>query len=755
MDEKQLTFEMDDSHSKNMERVLWKYRTIYPTDQITSYSNDKRNELLRYIEEHKSNPFIESFKPTDLIDLPNIATRIMEYFGYWTVVLENPYGNHSSKSRTVLVKSLWYYGFLITLQGADQEYMNWKNWNPPADNSQARYNIFNAFPSRTQFMAIYCYHIENMLKHPNGRNQFNFSCVTGYIFRQLAALYLFKKYKNKLEIDWAPKSAPEWSNIWQNLLNFFQVSFSSNLAKFASNRFLVGGLRFAIPGYIDDNITDTTIRNLMLSNDTDKNNVKHLVNILSGQKAEHLKKVLYLIGKIMLGDRFVRQLCPKESHLTIIQYHKPNLIAACLDITFKQVRAVLSKNTNVMVLNYNSNFALSNIEQQTANTLAINANEIFGIASNDIVTTHISHQINGVQAYIITEPDTNKPIRNIDFFKDLFNGKTVTYEGAYKKHMALRVKEEDETGKKTSKYQQFYYAIPADLNYTCNAQTIFITDGESDIASKLSDAKKTDINYIDIDWDLAPLEDFIKKNSITPIVAGKLAMMSMVYMMNKLCLGIDAFDTVAQSTASICHEEKTESEYIGEFYADCIKDFTGNLDPAKIIKDTEAILKENNKSYDEVDWGNTDKVATKVQEQEELRGLPTVTASSLLTTYQTWKATKNIKSPEPTLKDFRIELLNNLTVVKGTELINYKKILLCRKTENRYNQTLQDTTKQVYGMLGMQINDTWYKITDKMKLQEAQEKENYETVFSLLEAQFDDAMKEIQSFKIPSQPYMP
>ncbi len=754
MEEKQHTFEMDDSRSKRMKQILWKYRTIYPTDQITSYSNDKRNELLKYIEEHKSDSFIASFKPTDLIDLPNIATRIMEYFEYWTVVLETPYGNHSSKNRTVLVKSRWSNEFLITLQDADQEYMKWKNWNPPADNSQVKYNILNVFPSRTQFMAIYCYHIENMLKNPNGRNQQSFSCVTGYIFRQLAALYLYKKYKNKLEIDLVPKSAPEWSNIWRPLLNFFQVGSLSNVTKFATNELLVGRLRLTEPGYASYDITDTTINNLASPNDIDKNNAKLLIDLLSGQKVDHLKKILWLIGKVMLGDYFVRQLCSKESHLTIIQYHKPNLIEICLYVIFNQLRNVLLQNTNHDIKDRIANSSLYGIEKFIPNHLFIIANELFEINHKDIIDNYISYQINGVQVYIITEPD--RTIRNIDFFKDLFNGKTVTYEDAYKKHIALRIKEEDENGKKTSKYQQFYYAIPGGLNYTCNTQTIFITDGESDMASKLSDAKKTDINYIDIDWDLAPLEDFIKKNSITPIVAGKLAMMSMVYMMNKLCLGIDAFDTVDHPASPSYHDEKTEREYINEFYADCIEDLTENLDPAKIIKDTESILKENNESYEKVDWREASSTATAVHEQELLRDLPTVTDSCLLTTYQTWRATKNIASPDLTLKKICEELLNRLAVLKNQELVNYKKIFLCRKPQKQYRQTLQCTAKLPRGMLGIQITDNWHEITkNKMKQQAAQEKENYEKVFSLLEAQFDDAMKEIQSFKLPPQSYIP
>lgn len=283
MEEKKNTLEMDDSHFDSIEEIIRKYKTIEPKASRNKRSDCKREELLNYIKEKEANPFIGSLKPTDLIDLPDIATRIMEYFGYQTIVLETPYG---SKSRTVLVMSRWVNGFLITLQDAAKEYTNWYTGNKsPAE--------CNAFPSYTQFMAIYCYHIENMLKAPNGRNQQSFSCITGYIFRQLAALYLYKKYRNKAAIDWVSKTELEWSNTWQNYLNFFQVGLWSNIANCGANGFLVGGLRFAMPGYVDDNITDTTINNLATKNNIEKDNVKCLIDILSGQNVEHLKKILW------------------------------------------------------------------------------------------------------------------------------------------------------------------------------------------------------------------------------------------------------------------------------------------------------------------------------------------------------------------------------------------------------------------------------------------------------------------------------
>lgn len=743
MEEKKNTFEMDDSHFDSIEEIIRKYKTSEPKASRNKRSDCKREELLNYIKEKEANPFIGSLKPTDLIDLPDIATRIMEYFGYQTIVLETPYG---SKSRTVLVMGRWVNGFLITLQDAAKEYTNWYTGytgNKTIDKSPAE---CNAFPSYTQFMAIYCYHIENMLKAPNGRNQQSFSCITGYIFRQLAALYLYKKYQNKLGIDWVLKSAPKLSNIWQPILNFFQVGLLSNLAKFASNGFLIGGLRLAMPGYINDDITGTTINNLAFLNDIDKNNVKHLTDILSGQKVEHLKKFLWLIGKVMLGDLFVRQLRPKESHLTIIQYHKPNLIATCLSIIFNHLLEIIDKPQLFIFLTHLPGYN---------RYLLVNDYDIFTQNPNNIISNHIFNQLNGIQVYIITEPDDNKTIRNLDFYKELFPGNKVTYEGAYDKIVNEKIKKD---GKEET--QQLHYSIPNGLNYTCNAQTIFITKGKSDMASKLSDAKKTDINYIDIDWDLAPLEDFIQKGAITPIVAGKLAMLSMVYMINKLCLGVDAFDMVAQSTASSCHEEKTESEYIGEFYTDCIEDLTDNLDSAEMVKNMMSELKKAETGYEDITWDNTgDKVAKAVRERLELNELDSVSMYDLLVSYQKWKELKRITTRQPKWADFYAKLLEHLKVMKNQELAKYPKIFICRKTMySKYDKHGNENPAktQCIGILGIQLNKAWLeKLTNEKDIQETQEKENYERVLSLLENQFDDAMKEIQSFKIPSQPYMP
>ena len=387
--------------------------------------------------------------------------------------------------------------------------------------------------------------------------------------------------------------------------------------------------------------------------------------------------------------------------------------------------------------------------------LLVNDYDIFTQNPNNIISNHIFNQLNGIQVYIITEPDANKTIRNLDFYKELFLGNKVTYEGAYDKIVNEKIKKD---GKEET--QQLHYSIPNGLNYTCNAQTIFITKGKSDMASKLSDAKKTDINYIDIDWDLAPLEDFIQKGAITPIVAGKLAMLSMVYMINKLCLGVDAFDMVAQSTASSCHEEKTESEYIGEFYTDCIEDLTDNLDSAEMVKNMMAELKKAETGYEDITWDNTgNKVAKAVRERLELNELDSVSMYDLLVSYQKWKELKRITTRQPKWADFYAKLLEHLKVMKNQELAKYPKIFICRKTMySKYDKCGNENPAktQCIGILGIQLNKAWLeKLTNEKAIQKVQEKENYERVLSLLENQFDDAMKEIQSFKIPSQPYMP
>lgn len=100
MEEKQLMFEMDSSHRTELEKNLRKYNSVYPPKWNIGWHDSMSRELLEYLEKNKNNPSLPKFNIIDLKDLPLVATRLVELFGYQTKILENPY---LSNNRTVLI----------------------------------------------------------------------------------------------------------------------------------------------------------------------------------------------------------------------------------------------------------------------------------------------------------------------------------------------------------------------------------------------------------------------------------------------------------------------------------------------------------------------------------------------------------------------------------------------------------------------------------------------------------------------------
>lgn len=523
---------------------------------------------------------------------------------------------------------------------------------------------------------------------------------------------------------------------------------------------------------------DEVVNKLSQKDGTIQNSLKLLLGKLFDYDINAVKNFIELIGKIMLGNQFISELQPKAPHLTIIQSQKPGFVSKWIQDIFDN----LSIGQFTII-----NLGCSYCELTRTDRSGIWKNE------ENFIDFSIQEQLNNRIFDISLEPKALP-----EFAKQLFKGETMSWKNAYTVSAAkliykgqYNVQSEDssitgdgekiklqekitsenipnenikiesmpkEETKLKPKAIEISLQISPPLQYTSNLQHIIVTTGLPKFISQLLEENPKKITHIRINNSSSEeLKPFYQNGEMTSaIIAGKLVMMSMVYMINKLCLGIDVFDAVDQSTSSIYQEGKAESDYINEFYADCIKDFTGDLDPEKIIKETESILKRENKSYDKIDWRNTERVATKVREQDELKDLLTVTSSDLLAAYENWKALKKIDLPEPDWIKFSENLLNHLSVMQNQELLKFKEIFLCRKSTSKYTQHKTDTFKQPTGMIGIQIDNAWYeKLTNKEAIQAAQEKEKYEKVLSLLEAQFDDAMKEIQSFKIPPQPYMP
>lgn len=794
MEEKQLMFEMDSSHRTELEKILRKYNSVYPQKWNIGWHDSMSRELLEYLEKNKNNPSLPKFNIIDLKDLPLVATRLVELFGYQTKILENPY---LSNNRTVLIWSCFgdlsnsvIKNYLVTLQDIKEEYAKWENYKITQAKDFENCKISKAFPTETQFISIFGYHIKNVLKRPNGINQYTNCNRNIYLFKTMASFYLYKKMEREYNDEGLQLSLGEQESHWTHIINLFQIGEFNSTTQALNGNFVYHKL--PPTQYLNGDKMDEVVNKLSQKDGTIQNSLKLLLGKLFDYDINAVKNFIELIGKIMLGNQFISELQPKAPHLTIIQSQKPGFVSKWIQDIFD--------NLNILWSGYQKSFDNLSIGQFTIINLGCSYCELTRTDRSEIwkneenfIDFSIQEQLNNRIFDISLEPKALP-----EFAKQLFKGETMSWKNAYTVSAAkliykgqYNVQSEDssitgdgekiklqekitsenipnenikiesmpkEETKLKPKAIEISLQISPPLQYTSNLQHIIVTTGLPKFISQLLEENPKKITHIRINNSSSEeMKPFYQNGEMTSaIIAGKLAMMSMVYMINKLCLGIDVFDAVDQSTSSIYQEGKAESDYINEFYADCIKDFTGDLDPEKIIKETESILKRENKSYDKIDWRNTERVATKVREQDELKDLLTVTSSDLLAAYENWKALKKIDLPEPDWIKFSENLLNHLSVMQNQELLKFKEIFLCRKSTSKYTQHKTNTFKQPTGMIGIQIDNAWYeKLTNKEAIQAAQEKEKYEKVLSLLEAQFDDAMKEIQSFKIPPQPYMP
>lgn len=535
-------------------------------------------------------------------------------------------------------------------------------------------------------------------------------------------------------------------NSWEGLLNLFQIGTNCINAKRTPDGTLFGGLNINTPFYQHNGYFAEFVQQIQSAN---KAAVTKLIGALTNENLGDLHKLLWLLGKIVLGNQFIDEMKYHgefRSQLTIIKGTGNDIetiyytIAAIIDGS-NYINRNANLLSNFLHDSYVWGFGQSN-QSCFCNILndAKMHRETETTIENDIFQS-MTCQFYGEIANVQVEPDVLSSKR--EFVNLLFNGKTVSIKDAYKITIGPSAKENT---------SEIAFSIPSGLNYTNDFQHIIITAGLTKYTKQLLEENQNSTNCINMEKyaDIAPRlgkEKVITANSI-----GKLVTLGMIYVVNKLCLGIDAFDMIEQSTSSCYQEGKTESEYISEFYADCIKDFTGDLDSAEIIKGVQFIKSDKNKSK------NIVKVIPDIK--AKLQDLPTVTSSDLLAVYKEWKNIKKIDFQKPIWTRFSEELLINLKVMQNQELVKYKEIFLCRKSTKQYTQSeTNDQTKlreQPTGMIGIQIDKIWFeRLTNEKAIQKAQEKENYEKVLSLLENQFDDAMKEIQSFKIPSQPYMP
>lgn len=735
MEEKQLTFEMDDQHIAQMEKLLKKFKTPHIKNEYIGTDHLYADILRTYLQINKNE--LPDFDLVDFNDMQCTATYLVQKFGYYTHILG------TSSHKAILIWNCLQQRFHCTLKSLDVEYkaLSKHRKKDKNDFAQKYPDLNKIFPSEAQFITIFYFHIKHMLNKANVI-QYTNSFIGPYFLKRMVATYLCKKQMKECPVN----LFGNFINSWEGLLNLFQIGTNCINAKCTPDGTLFGGLNINTPFYQHNGYFAEFVQQIQSTN---KAAVTKLIGALTNENLGNLHKLLWLLGKIVLGNQFIDAMKYHgefRSQLTIIKGTGTDIeaiyyaIASIIDGANYINRDV---NSNSNFLNDSSAWGFGQPNQSCFGQILNDATkykETETTIENDIFQS-IYFQFMGVIANVQVEPDV--PAHKREFVDLLFNGKAVSLKDAYK--ITIGQSKEDNT-------TEIAFSIPNGLSYTNDLQHIIITAGLTKYTKQLLEENQNSANCINMEKyaDIAPLldkEKIIRANNI-----GKLVMLGMLYVVNKLCLGIDAFDMIEQSTSSCYQEEKTESEYISEFYADCIKDFTGDLDSAEIIKGVQFIKSDKNKSK------NIVKVIPDIK--AKLQDLPTVTSSDLLAVYKEWKNIKKIDFQKPIWTRFSEELLINLKVMQNQELVKYKEIFLCRKSTKQYTQSeTNDQTKlreQPTGMIGIQIDKIWLeRLTNEKAIQKAQEKENYEKVLSLLENQFDDAMKEIQSFKIPSQPYMP
>lgn len=744
MEEKQLTFEMDDQHIARMEKLLKKFKTPNIKNEYIGADRLYADILRTYLQVNKNE--LPDFDLVDFNDMQCIATYLVQRFGYYTYILG------ISSHKAILIWSCLQQRFHCTLKSFDVEYkaLSKHRKKDTIDFAQKYPDLNNIFPSEVQFITIFYFHIKHMLNKANVRIQYTNSFIGPYFLKRMVATYLCKKQMKECPVN----LFGNFINSWEGLLNLFQIGTNCINAKRTPDGTLFGGLSINNPFYQHNGYFAEFVQQIKSA---DKAAVTKLIGALTNENSGNLQKLLWLLGKIILGHQFINAMNYHDnysSQLTIIKCTGTDIKSIYDDIAcILDGSNYINRNANCFSNFLHDSYAwgFDQPNQSCFGQILNDAKKYKGTETaieNDIFQS-IYFQFMGVIANVQVEPDV--PAHKREFVDLLFNGKAVSLKDAYK--ITIGQSKEDNT-------TEIAFSIPNGLSYTNDLQHIIITAGLTKYTKQLLEENQNSANCINMEKyaDIAPLldkEKIIRANNI-----GKLVMLGMLYVVNKLCLGIDAFDMIEQDTSSSYHEERTESEYIGEFCTDCIEDLTGDLDPAETVKNMMTELKRARKRYEDVTWDNTgDETAKTVRESLKLNKLDSVSRYDLLVSYQKWKELKNITTPQPKWAEFSTKLINHLKIMQNQELAKYPMIFICRKTMySRYDKYEKENPdkKQFTGILGIQLNKTWFeKLTNEKAVQEVQEKENYEKVLSLLEAQFDDAMKEIQSFKIPPQPYMP
>lgn len=460
MEEKQLTFEMDDQHIAQMEKLLKKFKTPHIKNEYIGTDHLYADILRTYLQINKNE--LPDFDLVDFNDMQCTATYLVQKFGYYTHILG------TSSHKAILIWNCLQQRFHCTLKSLDVEYkaLSKHRKKDKNDFAQKYPDLNKIFPSEAQFITIFYFHIKHMLNKANVI-QYTNSFIGPYFLKRMVATYLCKKQMKECPVN----LFGNFINSWEGLLNLFQIGTNCINAKCTPDGTLFGGLNINTPFYQHNGYFAEFVQQIQSTN---KAAVTKLIGALTNENLGNLHKLLWLLGKIVLGNQFIDAMKYHgefRSQLTIIKGTGTDIeaiyyaIASIIDGANYINRDV---NSNSNFLNDSSAWGFGQPNQSCFGQILNDATkykETETTIENDIFQS-IYFQFMGVIANVQVEPDV--PAHKREFVDLLFNGKAVSLKDAYK--ITIGQSKEDNT-------TEIAFSIPNGLSYTNDLQHIIITAG--------------------------------------------------------------------------------------------------------------------------------------------------------------------------------------------------------------------------------------------------------------------------------------
>lgn len=725
-----LGYEQRERADSNIRNIFWEY--IQRTGSI--YNEGKKN-----------------FEGEG--DILALASKVVGSWNYWTYVLETPLGSSDPRNRTVLIISpVPGNNALMTFNDIEDEFhkleksrFSWILGSNPNE---------SLIPNIYEFMAAFQFHIRNCLMHPGNRKNYGYSYYAPFIYKRIAAMYIFGQMDDEYKKQMIPPPPDRWLllanafGVRTNCLNYY--FYINNTCQRRDNQnLLLGAPLFDPPSYYEHLSLDKFIGEKLRSTHEEDESIKKLLFALFGEDIEAVQKFLWFMGRVFIGKVTLEALkCSREKIASMTEIHcgQAGVIRSLLIELLKMSAKPLDDNLDN--LSSKGMIDLLNI------TRFWPSQSIFWVGFEDTLagnrqTPKLSEsmipelarlQFNGVLVNIAADPKIAGT--KTEFIHNLFNGESVQMPDAYKKTLSKRMN--------NSEYETYTYMIPYGLNYRSSMQYVVMGDttNSDNVISKLSQAKRDDNTYIDIHENDDAIRSFIQEKKITPEISARLVMLSIIYTLNKVILGYDALAGI-DTAAKHKDDSLTERGYLKKFMEGFLTDETDTLD----------IADEDFADYDSIKWGNTDKDVTGFQEAHGIDKMNVTAVNDILNAYLSWRKKVAPKDDKKwTVKDFEEMLFPNLKAYG--KYAKYMKVLLCRKTMDIFydkegNLLEEPERKQTTGIYGIKADFSKIKeaveIAGEKKAQKAKEN-RFNAAIDRLFKDLDNALNSVEKFKILWRP---